>query len=159
MGFQAFASNARILLLYPIITRVVGADESLRFQEDKEARGAIESARRRAGKLIKPLDDAVDAMNSVTKNWVPESWLEGVTKGRMSDEARAAAYERQRDRYATLFTVLFLFFVMIFVMTLSAFFEDYVNELVRQRMLMDVRKALTAKLLEQPVSFYDASHR
>jgi ABC-type multidrug transport system fused ATPase/permease subunit len=131
----------------------------MRLQENRESAGAIESARRRAGHLLKPLDDAVNGINGVTKRWVPDSWLAGVDKGEMSEEARRLAHERQRDRYATLLTVLLLFLVLIAVMTLSAFFEDYVNELVRQRMLMDVRRSLTAKLLDQPITFYDASRR
>src|SRR5262249_26261654 len=42
---------------------------------------------------------------------------------------------------------------------LSAFFEDYVNEAVRLRILMDVRRDLCKRLLEQPMSFFDASRR
>ena len=56
-------------------------------------------------------------------------------------------------------TVFLVFLLLMVVMSLSAFFEDYVNELVRLRILMDVRRDVCAKLLEQPMTFYDSAHR
>jgi ABC-type multidrug transport system fused ATPase/permease subunit len=151
MAFQAIASNARLLLLWPIIDRVLGADEAMDLEANKDVAGTIKTTKRKVGDLLKPLDRVVDGMNSGTRSWVPDAWI-----GKAANEEER---ERQRDRYATLFTVLLLFLLLIAVMTASAFFEDYVNVLVQQRILMDVRKDLTAKLLEQPIAFYDGARR
>ena len=80
-------------------------------------------------------------MNAVTAPSVPDAWLEHVTKGEMNaaqKEARAGAI--QRDKYATLASVALLFLGFLLLMSVTAFFEDYVNEMVRLRILMDVRR-------------------
>src|SRR5205814_1774613 len=105
------------------------------------------------------LEAPVDAMNSVTRRWIPASWGDLGIKGDMTPEARAKASAEMLDKFATLATVAILFLLLIAVMTVSAYFEDFVNELVRLRILMDVRKDVCARLLDQPIAFYDAAHR
>ncbi|HVG92815.1 MAG TPA: ABC transporter ATP-binding protein, partial [Planctomycetota bacterium] len=156
MIFQSFASSARVLLLYPILTRVFPVEEAVQSAgapaatpakdgaEASGARGALKEARHRAGSLLHHFDSALDAMNGVTSAWVPDAW---------------ASTPEWRDRYATLWTVLVLFLAFLLVMSICAYFEDYVNEIVRLRILMDVRRSLCAKLLSQPISFYDKARR
>ena len=167
IGLLQASGAVRLLLAYPIITRVFGVDESPRIRagDVKVASGGDEierfqkEAKRRAGRLLDPLNHTVDALNSVTGAWVPDSWVEASVKGPMPADERQAALAKQRDRFATLYSVLILFVGLLAVMTTAAFYEAYVNERVRLRILMDVRRDLCAKLLRQPVAFYDAAHR
>ena len=162
--FQAAASNARLLLLYPIMTRVFGVDDSAKLAgsvdpNDKAIGSMVEVAKSKAGKALATFDGAIDAVNATTKAWVPESWLEQNLKGDFTPASRGKALETQRDKFATLYTVLILFFGFLVVMSLAAYFEDYINEMMRLRILMDVRRSLCAKLLHQPMTFFDGAHR
>jgi ABC-type multidrug transport system fused ATPase/permease subunit len=173
MAFHALTSNARLLLLYPVVTRVFLVSDSTRFEErpgavpaaetpsdeQKEIEDIARTARRKGGRLARFVDGVVDSGNSLTRSWVPDAWLSGVMKGEASPTAVAAAQERRRDQYATLFTVLLLFLGFIAVMSLTAYFEDYVNEMLRLRILMDVRLGLCRALMNQPLAFHDASRR
>jgi subfamily B ATP-binding cassette protein MsbA len=175
MAFHAFASNARLLLLYPIITRVfqVGADpapgtaaapvpgEPTVPSASEDERRDLEAIGRRvkkSGRLGAFLDGVVDRGNAMTRPWVPDAWIADAGKG-LPPEAAAARREAEADRYATLFTVLLFFLLFIAVMSLAAYFEDYLNETLRLRILMDVRLGLCRTLLDQPVAFYDAARR
>jgi ABC-type multidrug transport system fused ATPase/permease subunit len=180
MGFQAAASNARLLLLWPIMTRVFGVDESTATRpetagvpapapvpgpapgggaEDQEGlKKMVGEARRRGGKFLGPFDRMIDGINSMTGAWVSDDWIAGRVKN-VPLELRPAALAEQRDKFATLYTVLLLFFGFMVVMSLSAYYEDYVNERMRLRILMDVRRDLCSRLLQQPMAFYDAAHR
>ena len=169
--FQAAASNARLLLLYPIMTRVFGVDDSAKLTgatgvpaavadaDQTTLDGILKVARTKAGWALGAFDRGIDACNATTRRWVPESWLEKNLKGEMSPVQRARALDIQRDKFATLWTVLILFFGFLVVMSLAAYFEDYVNEIMRLRILMDVRRNLCAKLLHQPMTFFDGAHR
>lgn len=165
--FQAAASNARLLLLYPIMTRVFGVDDSAKLTGADAAGdadrtsidGVLKVAKTKAGRALALFDQGIDACNAITRDWVPETWLEKNLKGEMTPVQRAYALDIQRDKFATLWTVLILFFVFLVVMSLAAYFEDYVNEMMRLRILMDVRRDLCSKLLHQPMSFFDGAHR
>lgn len=168
--FQAAASNARLLLLYPIMTRVFGVDDTARLQsakatepstdvEQESIGGVLKVAKSKAGWLLGAFDQTIDACNSMTVAWVPDSWLEKSFKGPLSEAEHAKGLKIQRDKFATLYTVLILFIGFLVVMSLAAYFEDFVNEMMRLRILMDVRRSLCAKLLHQPMTFFDGAHR
>ncbi len=164
MAFQSAASNARILLLYPIMTRVFTIDTSSKITsakdpETKDLTNVVEAAKRRGGRFLQAFDGAFDSMNAMTREWVPDAWAEQLLTKDLTPPARAEALRIEKDKFATLWSVLILFFVFLLVMSVSAFFEDYVNEVVRLRILMDVRRDLCAKLLHQPMAFYDGAHR
>jgi ABC-type multidrug transport system fused ATPase/permease subunit len=179
MAFHALTSNARLLLLYPVVTRVFNVSDSTRLEErpssvgraeppapaDPEGddaaalRTTVETVRRKGGELARAIDAVVDTGNSFTRDWVPDAWVEGATKGPVSPEAAARARDIQRDRYATLFTVLLLFVVFLAAMTIAAYFEDFINETLRLRILMDVRLGLCRSLMNQPIAFYDGTRR
>lgn len=156
LSFQAAASNARILLLYPILDRVFPTATST--DGDSALKAAHQAAKEKAKTLLAPLDATIDGLNATTRPWVSDAWMPAPKEG--ADPAAVEAERaRLRDRYATVFSVGLLFVVFVLVMSVSAFLEDYVNEMVRQRILMDVRRDLCAKLLRQPMAFYDTSHR
>lgn len=159
IAFQAAVGNARLVLIYPILTRVIGVDESPRYQAAPDSPDVVQSARKKMAAIGRVLDAPVDAMNAVTGRWIPDSWAAEGAKGVMTDVQREEATARMRGKYATLVTVFLLFLLLIVAMTLSAYLEDYVAEMVRVRILMDVRKDLCAKLLDQPMPFYDGAHR
>jgi len=167
IGFQALASNARILLLWPIVTRVfpvataagtAPADGAAAPEGADDLGGTVRTIQRKTGRLLEPFDDLVSALNATTSTWVVEDWLPKGLPG-ADPKAVEAVRDHERDRYATILTVGLLFVFFILVMSVSAFLEDYVNEMVRQRILMDVRKDLCGKLLRQPMTFYDTAHR
>lgn len=173
IAFQSLASSSRILLLWPIVTRVFpvatdpsgakaaterGGDRTTDRTADDGLDAAVASVKRRSGHLLEPFDEMVTALNRVTAPWVADAWLPAHGPG-LDPPTIEAARDRERDRYATVLSVGLLFVGFILVMTLAAFLEEYVNELVRQRILMDVRRELCARLLRQPMAFYDASHR
>lgn len=164
IGFQALASNARILLLWPIVTRVFpvatspGTKEAAAKPGGDDLEVVTEQIKKKTGTLLQPFDDVVTAINRTTAGWVVEDWLPKGLPG-ADPVAVAAVRDHERDRYATILSVGILFVFFILVMSVSAFLEDYVNEMVRQRILMDVRKDLCGKLLRQPMAFYDAAHR
>ncbi len=172
MAFQAGANTGRFLLLYPIVTRVflpgsVGApEEPTAPAEEPPAPGGTDEAgryvnefRRRAGSLAGGLERFTDFANSLTGALIPAAWLEAsVPKSATAEEARVIRAQRL-DQYATLLTVLLLFVFFIVVMCAASYGESYVAEKVRLHILMDVREALCAKLLDQPVGFYDSQRR
>jgi ABC-type multidrug transport system fused ATPase/permease subunit len=198
MAAQAVAGTARLMLIYPIITRVFRVTDATSSSDMSDL---AQRTKQRAGVLGRTFDGIVDFGNGYTSHLVPESWVASAAdpfakaasdedakaraaRGRAAgatdpaakalaqreaDEAAArrdartregeAAVHDLRDRYATIWTVLSVFVLLIFTMTLAAYFEDYVNEMVRLRILMDVRLALCRKLLDQPMSFYDGVRR
>jgi ABC-type multidrug transport system fused ATPase/permease subunit len=157
MGLQALAASSRILLALPVLTRVL----EMHVADDPS------SATRPAGgkplrlpRVVRALDGTLDGLNRMTASWVPERALDpgtGTTEG--TPEGRAAARARLLDRYATLLSVLILFLAFIAATTLLAYFGDYVDERLRLRILMDVRRDVCARLLAQPMRFYDGAHR
>ena len=158
MTFHSVTSNARLLLLYPVITRVFLVQDTVGAKDQDDARDLSATIQRKAGGLAGAIDRVVDAGNSVTQALVPDSWVADAARGRAPGEAEAAVALR-RDQYATLFTVLLFFLVFIAMMSFSAYFEDYLNERLRLRILMDVRLGLCRSLLNQPLAFHDASRR
>ena len=189
MAVQAAASQSRMLLLYPIMTRVFSVAESSKLEVATASGGVVapgtpslgasgpptagpaaaptasdesfflKYAERRGSGFLKAFNAVIDGMNAMTAPTVPDAWLEHVTKGKMTPEQRAEAQATQREKYATLASVAILFLAFLIVMSVTAFFEDYVNEIVRLRILMDVRRKLCAKLLHQPMTFYDRARR
>ncbi len=207
MMVQSAAGNARILMLYPIMTRVFqvggaggplslgGAAEPARDappgvppappsvpepgsppgpppapgpgmdtvepapKDDGGLGGAFKMVKEKGGKILKSLEGVLDWSNSFTTSWTPAAWLEVERGAKESQAAFEARKARLPDQLATLWSVLLLFAVFLLVMSVSAYFEDFVNEMVRLRILMDVRMTLCRRLLEQPMSFYDTSHR
>jgi ABC-type multidrug transport system fused ATPase/permease subunit len=159
MAFHSITSNARLLLLYPVMTRVFLVSDSVGAQESSDARTLSETIQRKAGGLAGAVDSVIDAGNSVTKALVPDGWAAEAGRARSTEAEAAAAVEVRRDQYATLFTVLLFFLVFIALMSLSAYFEDFINERLRLKILMDVRLGLCRSLLNQPLAFHDAARR
>ncbi|MFV1959752.1 MAG: ABC transporter ATP-binding protein, partial [Planctomycetota bacterium] len=166
MAVQATANTGRLILFYPILTRVLlpqsmasGEPGSPGATSAADAQKIVESVKKRAGNLAGFLERATDRANSITGHLVPDAWVEAAVPDDASPEDAAAARKLRLDQYATLLTVLFLFVLFILVMGVSSYGESYVAERVRLRILMDVREALCRKLLDQPVGFYDSKHR
>jgi subfamily B ATP-binding cassette protein MsbA len=171
MVFLAAMSNARLVLAYPVLTRVFGVDDSTKFEgrgaggepapddAERDAQDALRAAKRRGGGLLPAYDRFVDRLNGMTSAWVPNAWLEGAVRGAATHAEEAAARAKRRDQFATLWTVLLLFLAATGAVTVGAFLHEYVNEAVRLRILMDVRTGLTARLLDQPMAYYDAARR
>jgi ABC-type multidrug transport system fused ATPase/permease subunit len=128
-------------------------------KEDGGLGGAFQMVKEKGGKILKSLEGVLDWSNSFTTAWTPDAWLEVERGAKESQAAFEVRKARLPDQLATLWSVLLLFAVFLFVMSISAYFEDFVNEMVRLRILMDVRMTLCRRLLEQPMSFYDTSHR
>jgi ABC-type multidrug transport system fused ATPase/permease subunit len=159
MAFQSLAGNARIFLLYPIMTRVFEVGGTAEPGPASPGEGAVQKLGRKAAAIARWTNAPIDAVNGATRSLIPDSWADDAAAKETTPEAKAAAFAKAKDKFATLVTVLLFFLVLIVVMTASAYFEDLVNEVVRQRILMDVRRDLCAKLLDQPISFYDVAHR
>ncbi len=165
MAVQAAANTGRLVLLYPILTRVllptaaVGPAEPGSPDEARDAREMVETARRRAGSLVGLLERFTDRANAITGRGVPDAWLDDAVPPDATPQEAAAARALRRDQFATLLSVLILFVVFIAVMCAASYGETYVAEKVRLRILMDVRESLCRKLLDQPIGFYDGQHR
>lgn len=156
MGVEAAASAGRIFLFFPVMTRVLevgGAGEG-----SGEAHQLVATARDKMGPVLGAYDGLIDRLNGLTSAWVPASALAGATRG-LEGPAALAAEARALDRYATLASVSMLFVAFIVVMCLAAYLESYVAAKVSQDIAADVRRAVTHKLLDQPVSFYDQQRR
>jgi ABC-type multidrug transport system fused ATPase/permease subunit len=149
MGAQALAVNARVLLALPVLVRVLEVDTTI--GHDAAARSPSSPTPPAAPRVVRAMDGVVDGLNGMTVGLVPASLL--------ASTGDAAARARLADKYATLLTVLLLFLVLIATATTLAYFEDYVNEALRLRILMTVRRDVCARLLDQPMRFYDASRR
>ncbi len=161
MAVQATASTGRLVLFYPILTRVL-LPQSIAAgtnQAGEEAAVAVETVKKRTGGFAGTLERFTDATNAVTGKLVPEAWLEDAAGPDATPEQRARAVAVRRDQFATLITVLLLFLIFIVVMCVASYGESYVAEKVRLSILMDVREALCTKLLDQPVGFYDSRQR
>ena len=163
MAVQSFASMARLVMVVPIATRVLGVDPSVPANQDSAAESESEAAttvrmmRKKGGNFTRILDNIVESMNVHTAKLVPSHWTDPpAPMADKSDDAKARARASVLDRYATLFTVLFVFLLLTAVMCIATFGESYLAMKAQLHILMDVREALVRKLLVQPTSFFDA---
>jgi subfamily B ATP-binding cassette protein MsbA len=159
MSVESLTSAGRIVLFYPIVTRVLEVDPATTGKEGKGIEHAVETAKTQGGWLVDRLDDVVDGVNAMTSRWVPDSWVESSGAKAETAEARAAAREHERQRYATVLTVGLLFTLFIGVLCGAAYLESYVTQRATLAMMMDIREAVCTKVLDQPVAFYDQRHR
>ena len=158
MAAQALATNARVLLALPVLVRVLEMDVPLARDVGRGAPHSAARERAEAPGVVRALDGALDGMNRLTARWVPDGLL-GPADASLPAGEPARKRARLRDKYATLLSVLLLFVLLIAATTLLAYFEDFVNEALRLRILMAVRRDVCARLLVQPVAFYDTARR
>lgn len=174
MAIQSWANVSRIVLVYPILTRVLlvsgvvdpgGAPttpdpaETDAERQAREAQQAVEAMQNRAGGAAGVLERFTDRMNSFTSHMVPQAWAVEAVDPDAPPQTQALQEAQRRDQYATLLTVLLMFIVFIAIMSAAAYGESYVAEKVRLNILMDVREALCGILLDQSVGFYDTRRR
>lgn len=167
MTVQATANTGRLVLLYPILTRVVAPEHAGpapgngKTDEERQAREALETVRHGAdsGGLEGFLEGITDGVNRITAPLIPQSWLDAATPEGDDSRETSAIRAQRLDQFATLLSVLLLFVLFIIVMCTAAYGETYVAESVRLHILMDVREAVFRKLLDQPVGFYDTKRR
>jgi ATP-binding cassette, subfamily B, bacterial MsbA len=162
MSLQAATSTGRLVLVYPIFTRVLsvpGAGAPQQEDHAGEAREAVESIRRRAGVLATWLDRFTDGANAQTSRLVPHAWVTDAVPRTVTGPERERREAEALDAFATLITVLFFFVFFVAVMCAATYGESYLAERVNLRILMDVRESLCRKLLDQPVAFYDSRRR
>ena len=167
MAVQATANTGRLVLFYPILTRVLlpqslaaGLEPGKPGTEGiEDATQAVETVKERAGTLASALEDFTDWTNSITGNLVPERWLDEAAPPGATPEQAAQARALLLDQYATLLSVLLMFLVFILVMCAASYGESYVAEKVRLGILMDVREDVCRRLLDQPIGFYDKLKR
>lgn len=162
MAVQAGANTGRLVLFYPLLSRVL-LPEAMAGPAGgagaEDAAQMVDTARRKAGSLAGVMERFTDRVNAITGPGVPEAWLDQAVPEGASPAEAARIRDLKRDQYATLLTVLLLFLVFIVVMCAASYGESYVAEKVRLRILMDVREDLCRKLLDQPIGFYDGQHR
>jgi len=156
MAVQSFMSSARILLALPVFTRVLdvemtsGADDAT--VDDKEAGAKVKMVKDSSPWLFRAMDGLVGGVNSVTKHLVPDSWLK-------TSATDPPARAQERDKFATLFSIGLLFVIVIGSMCAATYGETYLAQVAQLRILMDVREGVTRRILDQPVSFFDARKR
>jgi subfamily B ATP-binding cassette protein MsbA len=90
---------------------------------------------------------------------VPDAWLEGAASKAPTPEEAEVARAARRTEYAILFSILLLFVVLIVVMAAGTYGETYIAARTQLRILMDVRQRLCARVLDQPIAFFDARQR
>jgi subfamily B ATP-binding cassette protein MsbA len=142
MGVASFASTGRIVLFYPVFTRILP-------QEAQQLPGSAEAVKKFAegeGWLQRNLDGMIDSSNAVTRHMVPASWLDPNVPGDL-------------DRYATILTIFLAFILLIAILAATTYFSGLVATKVNLHVLMDVRQALCRSLLMQPIAFYDRQRR
>ncbi len=171
MVVQAMANTGRIVLIYPILTRVfMPPPVELVSDEDRgedpgedgaetpsEAELVIKAVKSRG--LGGVLESITDSINAVTVNLVPESWADSAAP---PDDPSPQAKElrtRRLDQFATLISSFLMFVLATIVMCAAAYGESYVAARVQLHILMDVRQAVCARLVQQPVGFYDTNRR
>jgi len=155
MAVQAVANTGRIVLLYPVLTRVF-------MQQERPGAGGttelvIETVRSKG--LGGVLESLTDSMNALTVRLVPESWADSAAP---PDDPSPEAKERRArrlDQFATLISTFLMFVLATLVMCAAAYGESYVAVRVQLHILMDVREAVCGRLVQQPVSFYDGERR
>ncbi len=157
MSVQSFMSSARIILMLPVFTRVLDVETTYQAEEatadDKEAGEKVKMVKDSSPWLFQAMDGLVAHVNGMTKEFVPDSWLK--TSSTDPPEAR----EQERDKFATLFTIGLLFVIVIGTMCAATYGETYLAQMAQLRILMDVREGVTRRILDQPVSFFDARKR
>ncbi len=142
MALSSIASSGRIIIMYPIFTRIIPATA----EETGGMTGKIQKALESQGWLKDRMDGVTDALNTQTQHLVPDSWLDPDFPG-------------DRDRYATLFTVFFMFVLAAAILAFTSYAVGMVATRTALRVLMDVRESLCRSLLDQPVAFYDQGTR
>lgn len=142
MALASLASSGRIIIMYPIFTRIIPATA----EETGGMTGKIQKALESQGWLKDRMDGFTDKANEFTQHLVPESWIDPTFKG-------------DKDRYATLFTVFLMFVLAAAVLAFTSYAVGMVATRTSLRILMDVRESLCRSLLDQPVAFYDQGKR
>ena len=179
MFVQSFASLGRLVLVLPVITRVLGVQESL-HQAEKEgtlsgtqaqAKGTLEMLMMKGSAFTTKLNQVVDRANAITGSMVSDEWLAVVPKTvddlppgvAKTPEALAAAQAEatrkrtlDKDRFATLFSILLLFSVLTMFMCAATYGESYLSQLAQHRILMDIRETICRKVINQPIGFFDS---
>lgn len=153
MSVESVTSAGRIFLFYPVMTRV------MEVGGDAQARGMTEAARAGVGRLAEAYDGFISGMNEVTGSWVPADWVAPDAATAPDPGAAEAQRAKALDRYATLLSVGLLFVAFIVVMCAAAYVESYLAAWVGLQIARDVRREVTRRLLDQPVSFYDRQKR
>lgn len=168
MSVEAITSAGRILLFYPVMTRVLSVDERTEAvagaaakpdEKVSQAQAALDQVTRQMGSVLRSYDGLIDRMNAVTGTWLSEERLQATVADEKDPARRAARIEGTRGRFATLISVGMLFVLFIVLMCSAAYLESYTAARVALSITMDVRKEVTRKLLDQPVSFYDSQKR
>ena len=185
MVLQSTAGLSRIIMILPVATRVLGVEQALdKMGEDEltadeaQAKALLATYRDKGGSTLKKLDDFVSWSNQRTQHLMPEAWLPKVPETvadldlppeltpeeqseRLGRAQARATMQREvaLDRTATLITLFFVFLVLTFVMSAAAYYQTFFSALGQHRILIDVRETLCRKLLDQPVSFFDAKRR
>ena len=162
MTVMSFSSLGRIVLLLPIIERIGFSEAPAEGEEGVTGEAtatAMEHLKKQSDRsLSKGVDDVVNGLNSMTRHWVPDMWLEDIAPNAPPAE-RERLQEVDRDKYATLWSILLLFAVVTAIMCFSSFWELYLAQLVQLRIGMDVRENVCRSLLDQPIAFFDSRQR
>ncbi len=165
MAVQSFASMARLVMVVPIATRVLGVDPSANEspataptdEADQDAVSTVRLMQKKGGRFTRILDDIVDAVNAHTAPMIPDHWTDPPDAMKDDSQASRDAYRAgAKDRYATLFTVLLVFLLLTALMCVATFGQSYLAMKAQLHILMDVRESLVRKLLRQPTSFFDS---
>jgi len=167
MAVQAAANTGRIVLIYPIVTRVfmppeleLVSDEGPKEDGDEtptEAELVIRTVESQG--LGGVLESITDSLNAMTVHLVPESWADAAAPPDDPSPKAKQLRARRLDQFATLLSSFLLFVLASLVMCAAAYGESYVAMKVQLHILMDVRQAVCDRLVRQPVSFYDGERR
>lgn len=167
MAVDSLASIGRLIVLLPVLAGIFGGTAAL---ERAPPAGADEEAAARAtaaqvlglaseNPVAGFVAGVVERINGLTEHWVPDAWTEGAAAAEADPARRAAARAARRTEYAILFSICLLFALLIAVMAGASYGETYVSAKAELCILMDVRERLCRRLLDQPISFYDARQR
>jgi len=168
MMLTSVAGMGRLVLLLPVLSGVLGGEAALEQGATPGADSPEEAARAKARQILglandntvaRAVADVVTATNRLTAPLVPDAWLEDVARKAPTPEAAAAARAARRTEYAILLSILLLFVVLIATMAAGTYGETYLAARTQLRILMDVRQRLCARVLDQPIAFFDARQR
>lgn len=167
MSVMSFMNVGRIVMVLPVLNRlglddlskVSGAQEPARTTDDIAKDEAVEKLSDYSDSWVgRKIEGVVQAINTVTSTWVPESWLEE-DLANVPEARQATARAEQLDKYATLFSTLLLFALITLLMCLATYGDTYLSQVVQLRVGMDVREEVCRKVLDQPLAFFDEGKR
>jgi ABC-type multidrug transport system fused ATPase/permease subunit len=155
------ANGARLAVILPVFTQILGMEDS--DLENEDVPPELKAMKKRGGGLVTTVEKGVGVVSQATSKIVSPSWYESELVDAKGDpltgKAREARADLQHFRYATLLSILFLMIILVGIMCFSSYMSAYASVYATLHILMDIKEKAIGRVLSQPVSFFDKEGR